>query len=116
MEVLHAVSKYLLIPYAVLLASLYGMSFVLPPGLARLTTFVARCSAYIFSLGLAAAYGVVASVFLKAIGKPGLSQWTVARCFKWVIGLLTGVWFEVEASGEEYLLTRPAVYIGNHQS
>jgi lysophosphatidate acyltransferase len=116
MGLVYALSKYLFFPYAALLVFLYAMSYVLPPGPARLTTFVARCSAYLFGLVLCGSYGVLASVVLSIAGKPGLSQWTTARSFKWVVGLLTGVWFEVESEGEEHLLARPAVFVGNHQT
>lgn len=54
-------------------------------------------------------------MLLRLVGKEGLTQWTVAKCFKYLMLLTTGVSVEV-VEGAEYLGTRPAVYIGNHQS
>lgn len=62
---------------------------------------------------ICAAYGVVASISLRVVGYGGLSQWTVARSFKWTMRLAVGVQFVIE--GQENLTTRPAVFIGNHQ-
>jgi len=72
-----------------------------------------------------ASYGVVASIALRLVGYGGLSQWTVARAFKWTMWLTTGVTFRIIESskeeggrkgGEEALATRPAVFVGNHQT
>jgi len=38
----------------------------------------------------------------------------VARAFKWTMWLTTGVEFVLQ--DEEHLATRPAVFIGNHQT
>lgn len=80
--------------------------------------FLARILASYAALIIAATYGCFASIFLRALGPEygQLSQWTVARVFKWTMYLFTGVYFEVE-DPEEYLgKTRPAVIIGNHQT
>ncbi|TGZ85419.1 1-acylglycerol-3-phosphate O [Ascodesmis nigricans] len=61
-----------------------------------------------------AAYGVIASVTLKLVGKASISQWATARAFKTLGCPGLGIEFDVE--GEEYLNTRPAVFISNHQS
>lgn len=66
------------------------------------------------SLVVCAAYGTVASAILRIVGYGGLSQWTVARSFKWTMWLTTGVEFVIQ--DEEHLRTRPAVFIGNHQT
>lgn len=66
------------------------------------------------SLFACACYGVVASAVLRCVGYGGLSQWTVARAFKWCMRLTTGIEFVVQ--GGENLTTRPAVFIGNHQT
>ncbi|KAJ5238445.1 20S cyclosome subunit (BimA/Nuc2/Cdc27) [Penicillium chermesinum] len=77
--------------------------------------FVARCLASYGSLILCALYGVVASIVLRLVGYGRISQWATARSFKWVMRFTTGVRFEI-VEGEEYLSTRPAVFIGNHQT
>ena len=77
--------------------------------------FVARCLAAYGSLLVCAAYGVVASIFLRLIGYGRVSQWATARSFKWVMRLTTGVRFDI-IEGEEHLTTRPAIFVGNHQT
>lgn len=70
-------------------------------------------SCYILMLGCAA-YGVCASVVLRAFGKASIAQWTTGRAFRWVACPLMGLEFRVE--NEEILETRPAVFVSNHQS
>lgn len=77
--------------------------------------FAARCMAAYGSLLLCAAYGVIASIVLRLAGYGRVSQWATARSFKWVMRYTTGVKFEF-VEGEEYLSTRPAVFLGNHQT
>ncbi|KKK25989.1 putative 1-acylglycerol-3-phosphate acyltransferase (AtaAp) [Aspergillus ochraceoroseus] len=60
-------------------------------------------------------YGVIASIVLRLVGYGRVSQWATARSFKWVMRYTTGVRFDI-IQGEEHLATRPAVFIGNHQS
>lgn len=78
-------------------------------------TFIARFTAAVFCLIVSSTYGVIASLFLRVAGYSGLSQWTVARSFKWTMWLMTGVTFTVQ-DPHGALTTRPAVFIGNHQS
>lgn len=80
-----------------------------------LLTFVARFIAAVFCLFISSTYGVLASIVLRLTGYGGLSQWTVARCFKWSMWLLTGVTFSI-SDPHGSLATRPAVFVGNHQS
>lgn len=77
--------------------------------------FVARCLAYYGCMVACASYGVVASVVLRIAGKPGISQWTVARAFKWTMFYTTGSGFDI-IEGAQYLNTRPAVFLANHQT
>ncbi|PWY70479.1 1-acylglycerol-3-phosphate acyltransferase [Aspergillus heteromorphus CBS 117.55] len=77
--------------------------------------FVARCLASYGSLLLCATYGVIASIVLRLVGYGRISQWATARSFKWVMRYTTGVRFNI-IEGTEHLTTRPAVFIGNHQS
>jgi len=107
--------KYVLIPYLTSIAVLYILSWTLPPNARRLPSYFARLLASFGCLALAASYGFISALLLRLVGKEGLTQWTVAKCFKYLMLLTTGVSVEV-VEGAEYLNTRPAVYIGNHQS
>lgn len=82
---------------------------------ADMFTFVARLVASWFALFLCALYGTVASGLLRIVGYGGLGQWTTARAFKWTMWLFTGVTFDVR-DPDRALETRPAVFIGNHQT
>jgi hypothetical protein len=93
---------------------LHLLSVITPPKPSTMFAFCARSLTYLACILICATYGVFASIFLRIIGLPGLSQWTVARAFKWTMGLSTGVWFDV-FEGAEYLDERPAVFLGNHQ-
>ncbi|KAF2279818.1 1-acylglycerol-3-phosphate O-acyltransferase [Westerdykella ornata] len=101
------------------------LSAVLPRGPARLASFAAFCVTSVVCMAVCASYGVVASIVLRLVGYGGLSQWTVARSFKWTMWWTTGVTFRVLESsrveggrrgGPEALETRPAVFVGNHQT
>ena len=76
--------------------------------------FYARIMLSMACLIACAIYGVFASIALRLFGHGGLSQWTVARSFKWIMHLTTGIQFILQ--DEQYLKTRPAVFIGNHQT
>ncbi|KAI9799945.1 MAG: hypothetical protein M1825_004316 [Sarcosagium campestre] len=67
-----------------------------------------------FALFFSSAFGVVASLVLRLFRRGRVSQWATARCFKWTMMAVTGVRFRIE--GEEHLNTRPAVFVGNHQT
>ncbi|KAJ5170791.1 20S cyclosome subunit (BimA/Nuc2/Cdc27) [Penicillium coprophilum] len=96
--------------FVVLTASLFALGQKVPRA-----AFFARCLASYGCLLVSAAYGVVVSICLRLVGYGRVSQWATGRSFKWVMWLTTGVTFEV-VEGEEYLSTRPAVFIGNHQT
>lgn len=105
---------------------LRALALVLPGRLGQQASFVAFSITAFLMLVVCASYGVVASIFLRTIGYGGLSQWTVARAFKWTMWLSTGVTFRVDEvggrqeggrkGGKEALETRPAVFVGNHQT
>jgi lysophosphatidate acyltransferase len=99
----------LLVFYVVLVVTLCAFGSRMPA-----LGFYGRLLASWGCLFLCAIYGVFASIVLRIIGYPGLSQWTVARAFKWTMLLATGTTFDID--GEENLRTRPAVFIGNHQT
>jgi len=78
--------------------------------------FFARLLASYISLLICATYGVVVSILLRLVGYGGISQWATGKAFKYVMRLTTGVSFIIE-DPEDYLgSTRPAVFIGNHQT
>lgn len=109
-----------------LIMLLRGLAFVLPGRLGEKASFVAFSITAFLMLVVCASYGVFASLFLRAIGYGGLSQWTVGRAFKWTMWLSTGVTFRIDEvggreeggrrGGKEALDTRPAVFVGNHQT
>lgn len=78
--------------------------------------FYARSIASFAALFICATYGTVASACLNVVGYGGLGQWTTARAFKYTMLLFTGVWFEIEDEGDWLNTTRPAVFVGNHQT
>lgn len=101
------------------------ITLILPQSLAQKTSFAAFFITSFVMMAISATYGIVAPIFLRAIGYGGLSQWVVARMFKWLMWLTTGVTFRTVESGrieggrrggDEALSTRPAVFIGNHQT
>ena len=75
--------------------------------------FYLRFVTAVLTMCAASSYGVVASIVLRYIGRKSLAQWTVARAFYLLLSPL-GIRFEVE--DEQHLLTRPAVFVSNHQS
>ena len=104
------VATYVVTGYLVLTITLFVLSNASPK-----LAFYARLLSSFFSLLVCATYGVVVSILLRLVGYGQVSQWATARCFKWVMWFTTGVLFVV-IEGEEYLDTRPAVFIGNHQT
>lgn len=78
--------------------------------------FVARLLSSYASLIICACYGVVASICLRLVGYGRISQWATARSFKYVMWLSTGVTFTIEDPNDYLNKTRPAVFIGNHQT
>lgn len=96
--------------FVVLTLSLFALGKKVPRA-----AFAARCLAAYGSLLLCATYGVIASIILRLVGYGRVSQWATARSFKWVMRYTTGVTFDI-IEGEEYLTTRPAIFVGNHQT
>ncbi|PLB33945.1 1-acylglycerol-3-phosphate O-acyltransferase SLC1 [Aspergillus candidus] len=96
--------------FVVLTLSLFALGQKVPRA-----AFAARCLASYASLLICATYGVIASIVLRLVGYGRVSQWATARSFKWVMRITTGVKCEI-VEGKEHLTTRPAVFIGNHQS
>ncbi|KAF4964345.1 hypothetical protein FSARC_7712 [Fusarium sarcochroum] len=99
------------IGYAALVVFFYAMSLVVPKA-----GFAARGLASYISLLLVAAYGVFVSIFLTLIGKQQIAQWAAGRAFHLAMLLTTGVEFVVEDPDNVLNTTRPAVFVGNHQT
>ncbi|EGV66466.1 1-acylglycerol-3-phosphate O-acyltransferase [Yamadazyma tenuis] len=59
-------------------------------------------------------YGVVASIFLRVIGKPEYSQYTVARAFYYSFSTILGV--KIKVNNAKNLSSLPGIFISNHQS
>ena len=78
-------------------------------------SFIYRCLASYGALCVCALWGVVVSVSLRLVGRHRISQWVVARSFKYSMRWVAGVEFRV-IGGQEHLQTRPAIFIGNHQT
>ncbi|KAF4988754.1 hypothetical protein FGRMN_9583 [Fusarium graminum] len=102
---------YFLLGYAALIVIFYAMSFVVPKA-----AFAARGLASYISLLIVAAYGVFASIFLTIVGKQQIAQWAVGRSFKYLMRYTTGVEFVIEDPDNVLGTTRPAVFVGNHQT
>ncbi|PTD09722.1 putative 1-acyl-sn-glycerol-3-phosphate acyltransferase [Fusarium culmorum] len=102
---------YFALGYAALTIFFYAMSLVVPQA-----AFAARGLASYVSLLVVAAYGVFASIFLTLIGKQGIAQWAVGRSFHYLMLYTTGVEFVIEDPDNVLGTTRPAVFVGNHQT
>jgi len=97
--------------YIALTLALYTMSLAIPRA-----AFAARVLASYMSLLAVALFGVFASIVLTLAGHQGISQWATARAFGLVMRFTTGVTFEVDDPKNILGTTRPAVFIGNHQT
>ncbi len=99
----------------------------------QILSFSARILASVGALCFCATYGALASIFVRLAGYGGLGQWACARSFKYTMWLVTGVWFDIVNEGQgwafgegeggkqgseggAWLKTRPAVFMGNHQT
>ncbi|KAI3620521.1 hypothetical protein CBS9595_002488 [Malassezia furfur] len=69
---------------------------------------------YFFSLGVCSTLGVVYPLVFGLFGQRYNTNHVVARSFYKLAGTLIGFNFKIE--GAEYLKTRPAIIVGNHQS
>ncbi|CAN8097380.1 unnamed protein product [Discula destructiva] len=103
--------EYFIGGYTALTVGLYMLS-----PMSTIAGFGARCLASYISMIVAAAYGVFASIVLSIAGHKGISQWTTGRVFKWAMALTTGVSFEIIDPNGYLTATRPAVFVGNHQT
>lgn len=97
--------------YAGLVVLFYMLSLAIPKA-----AFVARSLASYICLVYAALFGVFVSIFLRLVGFSQIAQWATGRCFKYLMFLTTGVTFHTVDPKGILKSTRPAVFIGNHQT
>lgn len=76
--------------------------------------YYVRIGIYLSAMGICSVWGVLASIGMTLIGRRLDINWLVARSFYAIASRWLDITIEVE--GEEYLSTRPAVLVGNHQS
>lgn len=103
-------TKFLL-GYTATVLAFYMLSFVVPKA-----AFAARALAAVLSLIICALYGLFATIAMRLAGQEQSSQWATGRAFKYVMGLTTGITFDIDDPHHVLDTTRPAVFIGNHQT
>lgn len=111
---IHAIIGFLLkasLWYLGVTLLLYALSRKIPAA-----GFFARLLAAYASVVVCATYGVFVSIALRLVGYGLMSQWATGRAFKYVMRFTTGVKFEIEDPHNYLDTTRPAVFIGNHQT
>lgn len=79
-----------------------------------LARYYVRLGVYLSAIGVCSVWGVVTAIGMTLAGNRFDINWVVARSFYHLTSRLLGIYIEIE--GEEYLSTRPAVMIMNHQS
>lgn len=78
--------------------------------------FIARLLSGYACLIISACYGVIVSASLRLLGYHRLSQWATGRFFAFLMSYLVGVTFTIDDPHDYLNKTRPAVFIGNHQT
>lgn len=73
-----------------------------------------RVGLFLGSLAVVSTWGIVVAVGMTLVGRRHDVNYVVARTFYALVSHVLEL--EVEVEGEEYLQTRPAVMVGNHQS
>lgn len=104
---------WFLVRYFGVVVMFYLLSYVSP-----LAGFAARVLATWIAFVMCALYGVFASIALRLSGgdRWQFAQWATARAFKFTMFWFTGITFEVEDPHNALGTTRPAVFVGNHQT
>ncbi|KOS19209.1 putative 1-acyl-sn-glycerol-3-phosphate acyltransferase [Escovopsis weberi] len=97
--------------YGLATVSLFAMSAIIPRA-----AFLARSLAAYLSAAAAAVYGIFSSVALALVGKQQIAQWATGRAFSALMRATTGTYFIIDDPGRVLDTTRPAVFIGNHQT
>lgn len=83
-------------------------------GIIKPLQYYGRYAIYVVLVIICALYGVGISIVCTLVGKQGISQYLVARAFAFLCRLVLNIDFHVLNS--DIMMTRPAVYVGNHQS
>jgi lysophosphatidate acyltransferase len=73
-----------------------------------------RVGMYAGTLAFVGTVGFIGSIGMSLAGQKYNVNWFVARTFYATASRVMGL--EVQVEGEEHLVTRPAVFVGNHQS
>lgn len=94
---------------AIIIAALYTGSRV-----NNTIQFGVRAFISIIFLLIFSAYGSLIAIIFSIIGKRGLINFVTARTYGYFASTAVGISFKVQ--GEEYLNTRPAIFICNHQA
>lgn len=102
---------YFLAGYGALTLFFHMLGLAIP-----IAAFVARVLASYISLIASSVYGIWACVVLWLVGLRGLSQWAVARSFKYFMYFTTGITFDIQDPKKHLETVRPAVFVGNHQT
>ncbi|KAK1832286.1 hypothetical protein QBC39DRAFT_257041 [Podospora conica] len=110
MAILTYLTKFL-VYYALTTIAFYMLSLVIPKA-----AFVARALAAYICLLLAAGSGVFTSILMRLVGYGHSAQWAVGRCYAFLMALTTGIRFEIVDPHNVLNTTRPAVFVGNHQT
>jgi lysophosphatidate acyltransferase len=76
--------------------------------------YYVRLGVYLTTLALVGAFSALLAAGMSLVGRRYDVNFVVARTFYFLAGQVTGMVVEVE--GEEWLGTRPAVFMCNHQS
>ena len=76
--------------------------------------YYVRLGVYLSTLGLCSMWGILAAIGMNLVGETYNVNYVVARSFYALVSRVLGIKIIVE--GEEYLDTRPAILVGNHQS
>ncbi|KAJ2897981.1 hypothetical protein MKZ38_004249 [Zalerion maritima] len=98
---------YISLTFALVAMSLAGI---------RLAGYYGRNLASVLFVGLAASYGIFASAYFRIRGEAASGQWASGRAYKWLMWFFTGVMFTIEDPDGYLDNTRPAVFVGNHQT
>lgn len=97
--------------YAALTVALFMLSYVVPKA-----GFLARVLGSYISLLVVTIYGAIVSIVLTLVGQQSSAQWAAGRVFRLAMRLTTGVEFVIDDPKGVLSSTRPAVFIGNHQT
>ena len=76
--------------------------------------YYVRVGMYVSMLAVCSAWGALISLPMSAAGARFNINWVVARTFELLAGATMNL--AVDLEGDEHLVTRPAIFVSNHQS